>query len=95
MGNVREGLGSIAMGAEFEAHIVSVNDAGEALIIFAGGARTTLALTEAQCTTYRTAQLRERARAGKLAQTGESSGGAWPADRVFDVVIGDSNWFYC
>jgi hypothetical protein len=93
MGNVRDGQGG---GSDFEAHIVSVNDAGEALIIFTGGARMLLRLTEEQSTSYRTAKLRERARAGTLVSTaGESRDTGWPADKVFDVVIGDSNWFYC
>lgn len=78
-----------------EAVIVSINDAGEALIRFAGGARMTLKLSAEQVSSYRQAQLTERARAGTLAAANAAPADRWPLEGVGDVVIGDRNWFYC
>ncbi len=88
---------------DFEASIITINDAGEAILQFANGARTTLQLTSEQLARYRQAMLTDRARAGTLvsAAGNDHTPNRWPSSGVNgaeggdELVIGDRNWFYC
>jgi len=80
---------------EGEAIIISVNDAGEAVIRFAGGGRTVLTLSAEQLSAYRAGQVRARARAGTLGRNPDRPAReGWPSENA-EMVIGDRNWFYC